>query len=91
MRHNRELRRLSSRKLHTHMADLLVDVNSQKGQSIRQDFALLTGKVQYGRSSQDLVSHAAVCNRADKLFGINVIWESEIDLARLVECFYLFR
>src|ERR1700674_3001355 len=41
--------------------------------------------------SQDLVSHAAVRNRADMLFGIKVIWESGIDLARLVECFYLLR
>ena len=48
-------------------------------------------KIQHGQSSQDLFSHAAVGNRADLLFGIKVIWESGIDLARLVECFYLFR
>src|ERR1700686_2682484 len=45
----------------------------------------------HGQSSQDLVSHAAVHNRPDLLFGIKVIWESGIDLARLVERFYLFR
>ena len=41
-------------------------------------------------SSQDLVSHAAVRIRADMLFGIKVVGESGIDLARLVECSYLF-
>jgi hypothetical protein len=44
-----------------------------------------------GQSSQDLVSHATVRIRADMLFGIKVIGKSGIDLARLVECFYLFR
>ena len=44
-----------------------------------------------GQSNQDLVSHAAVRIRADMLFGIKVIGESGIDLARLVQCFYLFR
>ena len=29
--------------------------------------------------------------RTDVLFGVKVIWESGIDLARLVECLYLFR
>jgi hypothetical protein len=42
-------------------------------------------------SSYDLVSHATVHSRADELFGVKVIWESGIDLARLVECLYLFR
>jgi hypothetical protein len=39
---------------------------------------------------QDFVSRATVRNRADGLFGVKVIWESEIDLARLVECLHLF-
>jgi hypothetical protein len=60
-------------------------------QRARAATRLVPGKTQHGRSSQDLVSHAAVCNRTDKLLGIKVIWESEIDLARLVEGFYLFR
>jgi hypothetical protein len=42
-------------------------------------------------SSHDLVSHATVRIRADVLFGVKAIWESGIDLARLVECLYLFR
>ena len=48
-------------------------------------------KVQHRRSSHNLVSHATVSSRADVLFGVKVIWESGIDLARLVECLYLFR
>ena len=40
---------------------------------------------------QDLLAHTTVRNRADILFGVKVIWESEIDLAGLVECLYLFR
>src|SRR5260370_3598703 len=43
------------------------------------------------RLSQDLLSHATVRNRTDGLFFVKVIWESGIDLARLVECLYLFR
>ena len=48
-------------------------------------------KIQHGPSSHDLVSHATVGYRADLLFGVKVIRESGIDLARLVECLYLFR
>jgi len=44
-----------------------------------------------GPSSHDLVSDATVHSGADLLFGGKVIWESGIDLARLVECLYLFR
>src|SRR3984893_17654031 len=43
------------------------------------------------RLRQDLVSHATERNRADGFFSVKVIWESGIDLARLVECLYLFR
>jgi hypothetical protein len=46
-------------------------------------------KTQHGPSSHDLVSHATERNRAEGLFGVKVIWESGIDLARLVECLYL--
>jgi hypothetical protein len=46
---------------------------------------------QRGPSSHDTISHATVHSRADLLFGVKVIWESGIDLARLVECLYLFR
>ena len=38
-------------------------------------------------SSHDLVSHATVRIRADVLFGVKAIWESGIDLARLVSAF----
>ena len=48
-------------------------------------------KVQYGRSSHDPVSHATVRIRTDMLFGVKAIGKSGIDLARLVECLYLFR
>jgi hypothetical protein len=51
---------------------------------------LVPGKAQYGRSNQYLVSHAAVRIHADMRFGIKVIGESGLDLARLVEFFYLF-
>ena len=38
-----------------------------------------------------MVSHVTVHGSADLLFSVKVIWESGIDLARLVECLYLFR
>jgi hypothetical protein len=44
-----------------------------------------------GQSSQDLISHATERYRADGLFGVKAIGESGVDLARLVECLYLFR
>jgi len=91
MRHDRELHRLSEPKAPHAYGRPTGRCQFTEKPEVRQDFALLAGKAQYGRSNQYLVSHAAVRTRADVLFGIKVIGESGIDLARLVECFYLFR